>query len=151
MLQSDGLTPLSGPVGPLSSGATYTVVVRCTIPAAQASGGSVTLTATSVSGPSGSIATLQDGLDATTLSVTTVLSGFGVDLAHNTNGSAGGESADPANDTRLGFNPAVNPGGTALFPSRFQTPVKAPTPIFSRRFYPQAGQLSSTPTATVMV
>ncbi len=116
MLQSDGVTPLSGPVGPLAAGAIYTVVVRCAIPASQTSGGSVTLTATSVNNPSGDVATLLDGVDATTLAVTTVASGFGVDAAHNTNGAAGGEGSDPANDSRAGYNPAVNPGGTALFP-----------------------------------
>lgn len=116
VLQSDGVTPLSGPVGPLAAGATYTVVVRCSIPASQTSGGSVTLTATSVNNPSGSVATLLDGVDATTLAVTTVVSGYSVDAAHNTNGASGGEPTDPANDARPGYNPAVNPGGTALFP-----------------------------------
>ncbi len=116
LFQSDGVTPLSGPVGPLAAGATYTVVVRCAIPASQTTGGSVTLTATSVSNPSGSVATLLDGVDATTLAVTTVVSGYGVDAAHNTNGAAGGEATDPTNDSRAGYNPAVNPGGTAQFP-----------------------------------
>ena len=114
--QSDGVTPLSGPVGPLAAGATYNVVVRCAIPASQTTGGSVTLTATSVNNPSGSVATLLDGVDATTLAVTTVVSGYSVDAAHNTNGASGGEGADPANDTRPGYNPAVNPGGVAYFP-----------------------------------
>ncbi len=116
LFQSDGVTPLSGPVGPLAAGATYTVVVRCTIPASQTSGGSVTLTATSVSNPSGDVATLLDGVDATTLAVTSVASGYSMDAAHNTNGAAGGEAGDPTNDSRAGYNPAVNPGGTALFP-----------------------------------
>lgn len=114
--QSDGVTPLSGPVGPLPAGGTYTVVVKCSIPASQTTGGSVTLTATSVGNPSGTVAALLDGVDNTTLAVTTVLSGYSVDAAHNTNGAAGGEGADPANDTRPGYNPAVNPGGTAQFP-----------------------------------
>jgi uncharacterized repeat protein (TIGR01451 family) len=116
ILQSDGVTPLSGPVGPLAAGATYTVVVRCAIPASQTTGGSVTLTATSVNNPSGSVGALLDGVDATTLAVTTVVSGYSLDVAHNTNGASGGEGADPANDTRPGYNPAVNPGGVAYFP-----------------------------------
>lgn len=116
ILQSDGVTPLSGPVGPLAAGATYNVVVRCAIPASQTTGGSVTLTATSVNNPSGSVGTLLDGVDATTLAVTNVVSGYSLDVAHNTNGAAGGEGADPANDTRPGYNPAVNPGGVAYFP-----------------------------------
>ncbi len=116
ILPSDGVTPLSGPVGPLAAGATYTVVVRCAIPASQTTGGSVTLTATSVNNPSGSVGALLDGVDATTLAVTTVVSGYSLDVAHNTNGASGGEGADPANDTRPGYNPAVNPGGVAYFP-----------------------------------
>ncbi|GIW37423.1 MAG: hypothetical protein KatS3mg073_1568 [Meiothermus sp.] len=116
LLQSDGVTPLSGPVGPLAAGATYTVVVRCAIPASQTTGGSVTLTATSVNNPSGNVATLLDGVDETTLAVTSVVSGYAVDAAHNTNGAAGGEAGDPTNDSRPGYNPAVNPGGSALFP-----------------------------------
>jgi len=116
ILQSDGLTPLSGSVGPLAAGATYTVIVRCAIPASQTSGGSVTLTATSDNNPSGNVATLLDGLDTTTLDVSAVASGYEVDVAHNTNSAAGGEGSDPTNDSRAGYNPAVNPGGTALFP-----------------------------------
>ncbi|WP_299430254.1 hypothetical protein [uncultured Meiothermus sp.] len=116
ILQSDGVTPLSGPVGPLAAGTTYTVVVRCAIPASQTGGGSVTLNATSVNNPSGTVATLLDGVDATTLVVTAVASGYGVDAAHNTNSAAGGEGSDPGNDSRAGYNPAVNPGGIALFP-----------------------------------
>jgi len=114
--QSDGITPLSSPVGLLAAGATYTVVVRCAIPASQTTGGSVTLTATSVNNPSGSVGTLLDGVDATTLAVTSVAAGYSLDAAHNTNGAPGGEGADPANDTRPGYNPAVNPGGVAYFP-----------------------------------
>lgn len=116
ILQSDGITPLSGPVGPLAAGAIYNVVVQCAIPASQTTGGSVTLTATSVNNPSGSVATLLDGVDETTLAVTSVVSGYSLDAAHNTNGASGGEGTDPANDTRSGYNPAVNPGGVAYFP-----------------------------------
>lgn len=116
ILQSDGVTPLSGPVGPLAAGATYNVVVRCAIPASQTTGGSVILTATSVNNPSGSVATFLDGVDETTLSVTSVVSGYSLDASHNTNGASGGEGTDPANDTRPGYNPAVNPGGVAYFP-----------------------------------
>ncbi|GEM83581.1 beta strand repeat-containing protein [Meiothermus hypogaeus] len=116
LLQSDGVTPLSGPVGPLAAGATYTVVVRCAIPASQTTGGSVTLNANSVNNPSGNVATLLDGVDETTLAVTSVVSGYAVDAAHNTNGAAGSEAGDPTNDSRPGHNPAVNPGGSALFP-----------------------------------
>lgn len=116
LLQSDGVTPLSGPVGPLAAGATYTVVVRCAIPASQTTGGSVTLNATSVNNPSGNVATLLDGVDETTLAVTSVVSGYSVDVAHNTDGTVGGEPVNPTNNTRPGYNPAVNPGGSAQFP-----------------------------------
>lgn len=114
--QADGVTPLSGPVGPLAAGATYNVVVKCSIPASQTTGGSVTLTATSVNNPSGNVATLNDGVDATTLAVTTINPGYGVDAAHNTNGASGGEGSNPGNNVRSGYNPAVNPGGSAQFP-----------------------------------
>ncbi|MFX5514188.1 hypothetical protein ABTD48_19430, partial [Acinetobacter baumannii] len=77
----DGVTPLSGPVGPLDPGATLDVVVKCQLPASYCESspdGSTTtykveLRATSVNDPSKS--------DLTTDLVKDILAGYGVDLA----------------------------------------------------------------------
>ncbi|WP_051195670.1 DUF11 domain-containing protein [Meiothermus rufus] len=110
LLADDLSTPISGPVGPIAAGADYNFALRCTIPASYTSTTpvSLTVTATSQGNPSQS--------DTTTDTVSAVVSGYSVDAAHNTNGASGGEPADPANDTRPGYNPAVNPGGVAYFP-----------------------------------
>lgn len=119
--QPDGITPVSGAVGPMAANATMSVVVKCTIPAGQTTGGNVTLTATSVKNPSGTVAATGDGVDATTLAVTTVTSGFGLDMAApnaatDTPGVAGiNAGGETANDTLT--NPAaINPGSSVAIP-----------------------------------
>ncbi|MBF6594285.1 MAG: DUF11 domain-containing protein [Thermaceae bacterium] len=102
LTQTDG-TPISGAVGPIAAGSNYNFQVRCAIPASYTGGPvTVTVTGTSVSNTSKS--------DPTTDVVTTVTSGYAVDLA--THGNAG--DGNPAND-----NPTpqtVNPGSIASFP-----------------------------------
>jgi uncharacterized repeat protein (TIGR01451 family) len=125
MYQSDGSTPVSGDVGPLAAGGTYTVIVKCVIPAGQTTGGNVTLSATSNGNPSGTVATLGDGLDATTLAVTTVTSGFGVDGGSNTNttntpGIAAINGAGETANDLLTAPAAVNPNTTVNIPFAVQ-------------------------------
>lgn len=106
----DGVTPLSGPVGPLAPGATLDVVVKCQLPAGYFENPAdntdttykVELRATSVNDPSKS--------DLTTDLVKDILAGYGVDLAQK--GFAG--DSDPRND-----NPpaqSANPGQVVFFP-----------------------------------
>ncbi|RYM39402.1 DUF11 domain-containing protein [Meiothermus sp. PNK-Is4] len=110
LVADDLSTPISGPVGPVAAGADYSFALQCNIPASytNASATPITVKATSTGDASKS--------DTTTDTVSQVVSGYGVDAAHNTDGAAGGEPANPANNTRPGYNPAVNPGGSALFP-----------------------------------
>lgn len=110
LVADDLSTPISGPVGPVAAGATYSFALQCAIPASytSTSAASITVQATSTGDPSKS--------DTTADTVSQVVSGYKVDAAHNTNGAAGGEPANPANNTRPGYNPAVNPGGSAQFP-----------------------------------
>ncbi|WP_243030870.1 hypothetical protein [Thermus altitudinis] len=107
---ADGITPISGPIGPLAPGAEQNVVVKCQLPATyyenpadgQTTTYKVELKATSVNDPSKS--------DITTNKLVDILPGYAVDLA------AQGYSGDniPGNDNPAGQN--ANPGQTVFFP-----------------------------------
>jgi len=110
ILAADGVTPISGPIGPIAPGATQTVYVKCQLPAGYwenpADGMTTTykveLKATSVNDPSKS--------DITTDRLVDILPGYAVDLARR--GFAGDD--DPTND-----NPpaqTANPGQVVYFP-----------------------------------
>jgi len=110
ILAADGVTPISGPIGPIAPGATQTVYVKCQLPAGYwenpADGMTTTykveLKATSVNDPSKS--------DITTDRLVDILPGYAVDLARH--GFAG--DGDPTND-----NPpaqTANPGQVVYFP-----------------------------------
>jgi uncharacterized repeat protein (TIGR01451 family) len=110
ILAADGVTPISGPIGPIASRATQTVYVKCQLPAGYwenpADGMTTTykveLKATSVNDPSKS--------DITTDRLVDILPGYAVDLARH--GSAG--DGNPTND-----NPpaqSANPGQVVYFP-----------------------------------
>ncbi|GEM86402.1 beta strand repeat-containing protein [Meiothermus granaticius] len=101
LTQTDG-TPISGPIGPVASATNYNFQVRCAVPAAY-TGGPVNLTV------SGTSVSDTSKTDPTTDTITTVTSGYAVDLAARGNGGDG----NPAND-----NPpaqSVNPGSSANF------------------------------------
>ncbi|MFN3368128.1 MAG: NEW3 domain-containing protein, partial [Thermus sp.] len=107
---ADGITPISGPVGPLAPGAEQNVVVKCQLPTnyyespadGQTTTYQVELKATSVNDPS--------KWDITTDKLVDILPGYAVDLAAK--GYSGDN--DAGND-----NPAAqtaNPGQTVYFP-----------------------------------
>lgn len=102
----DGITPMPSTFGPLASGATQDIVVKCQVPTTATIGNtpSVKFTATSVGNPSGNDATLADGVDSVTLQGSAIQSGYGLD-ADATPATA---DADPANDTAPVQN--TNPG-----------------------------------------
>ncbi|GGJ54246.1 beta strand repeat-containing protein [Deinococcus roseus] len=109
---ADGITPLPNTFGPLASGATQDIVVKCQVPTSATVGNvpSLKLTATSVGNPSGNDATLNDGVDSVTLQGTAIQSGYAMDAdATPTNGA----DADPANDTAPTQN--VNPGASVTY------------------------------------
>jgi uncharacterized repeat protein (TIGR01451 family) len=104
ILASDGVTPISGPIGPVAPGATQTVYVRCQLPAtyfeSPADGMTTTyqveLKATSVNDPSKS--------DLTTDRVVDILPGYAVDLAAH--GYAGDSNAGNDNPPAQTANPS---------------------------------------------
>ncbi|HEU4742493.1 MAG TPA: hypothetical protein VFS50_12945 [Meiothermus sp.] len=110
LLADDLSTPISGAVGPVAAGADYSFALQCTISASYTTTSAVSLTLKATSTGDASKA------DTTADSVSQVVSGYSVDVAHNTDGTAGGEPVNPANNTRPGYNPPVNPGGSAQFP-----------------------------------
>ncbi|MEJ5336868.1 MAG: hypothetical protein WHT26_06190 [Thermus sp.] len=107
---ADGITPISGAIGPLNPGSTQTAVVKCLLPAGYfenpADGTTTTykveLKATSVNDPSKS--------DLTTDQLTDILPGYAVDLAaHGYAGDGNATNDNPAAQT-------ANPGQTVYFP-----------------------------------
>jgi uncharacterized repeat protein (TIGR01451 family) len=110
ILAADGVTPISGPIGPIASRATQTVYVKCQLPAGywenpaddMTTTYKVELKATSVNDPSKS--------DITTDRLVDILPGYSVDLAAH--GYTGDNNA--GND-----NPPAqfaNPGQVVYFP-----------------------------------
>ncbi|WP_038056889.1 NEW3 domain-containing protein [Thermus amyloliquefaciens] len=117
---ADGITPISGPIGPLAPGATQNVVVKCQLPAnyyeSPVDGPNTTYTvelkATSVNDPSKS--------DVTTDKLVDILPGYAVDLAakgYSNDGNAG-------NDNPAGQS--ANPGQTVYFPLELTNTGKNP-------------------------
>jgi uncharacterized repeat protein (TIGR01451 family) len=110
ILAADGVTPISGPIGPIAPGATQTVYVKCQLPAGYrenpADGMTTTyqveLKATSVNDPSKS--------DITTDRLVDILPGYSVDLAQH--GSAGDNNAGNDNPPAQ----SANPGQVVYFP-----------------------------------
>ncbi len=98
---ADGVTPLSGFLGPLAPGASQDVVVKVAVPVGATAGSTVTLTATSTS---------SSASDVTKDVIPTPASGYSVDLATL------GNSSNPA--TNSDDNPAdrsANPGVTLVY------------------------------------
>ena len=97
---ADGVTPLSGNLGPLAPGASQDVVVKVAVPVGATAGTTVTLSATSTSSAAS---------DITKDVVPTPTKGYSVDLA--TLGKSGPPATDdnPANQT-------TNPGVTLSYP-----------------------------------
>jgi len=110
ILAADGVTPISGPIGPIAPGATQTVYVKCQLPAGYwenpADGMTTTykveLKATSVNDPSKS--------DITTDRLVDILPGYSVDLAAH--GYAGDNNAGNDNPPAQ----SANPGQVVYFP-----------------------------------
>jgi len=110
ILAADGVTPISGPIGPIAPGATQTVYVKCQLPAGYwenpADGMTTTykveLKATSVNDPSKS--------DITTDRLVDILPGYSVDLAAH--GYAGDNNAGNDNPPAQ----TANPGQVVYFP-----------------------------------
>ena len=110
ILAADGVTPISGPIGPIAPGATQTVYVKCQLPAGYwedpADGMTTTykveLKATSVNDPS--------KYDITTDRLVDILPGYSVDLAAH--GYAGDNNAGNDNPPAQ----TANPGQVVYFP-----------------------------------
>ncbi|RDI96425.1 DUF11 domain-containing protein [Meiothermus sp. QL-1] len=102
--QSDHLTPISGPVGPIAPGSNFDFDLVCYVPPTYTSSSSVSLTVTATS--TGNSAQS----DTTADTIGQVVSGYGVDLARL--GSAG--DGNPANDNPPAQN--ANPGTQVSFP-----------------------------------
>jgi uncharacterized repeat protein (TIGR01451 family) len=110
ILAADGVTPISGPVGPIAPRATQTVYVKCQLPAGywesppdgMTTTYKVELTATSVNDPSKS--------DVTTDRLVDILPGYSVDLAAH--GYAGDNNAGNDNPPAQ----TANPGQVVYFP-----------------------------------
>ena len=110
ILAADGVTPISGPIGPIAPGATQTVYLKCQLPAGYwedpADGMTTTykveLKATSMNDPSKS--------DITTDRLVDILPGYSVDLAAH--GYAGDNNAGNDNPPAQ----TANPGQVVYFP-----------------------------------
>jgi uncharacterized repeat protein (TIGR01451 family) len=110
ILAADGVTPISGPIGPIAPGATQTVYVKCQLPAGywenpaddMTTTYKVELKATSVNDPSKS--------DITTDRLVDILPGYSVDLAAH--GNAGDSNAGNDNPPAQ----TANPGQVVYFP-----------------------------------
>lgn len=110
LYQSDGVTPLTNSggtaapdTGPVASGATYTVVVRATLPAGASGGGPYTVTKTATSVADSLISdTVVDRLGTITTQ--------SVDLQNS-----GGVGAGPGPEVSPVTTISANPGATATF------------------------------------
>ncbi len=108
----DGITPLPSTFGPLASGVTQDIVLKCQVPTNATVGNvpSLTLTATSVGNPSGNAATLNDGVDTVVLQAGAVQSGYGMDADAT---PLNGTDTDPNNDTAP--TQSTNPGSSIQY------------------------------------
>ncbi|APD10558.1 MULTISPECIES: DUF11 domain-containing protein [Thermus] len=103
LVADDLTTPINGPVGPAAAGGTYDFALKCAIPANYTGGPvNLTVTATSVGDSSKK--------DTTTDEVTSILSGYAVDLA------ARGYSGDGNANNDNPASQSANPGQTVYFP-----------------------------------
>ncbi|MBW6454667.1 MAG: DUF11 domain-containing protein, partial [Trueperaceae bacterium] len=102
LYRSDGVTPLSGPIGPVPAGGTYDFVVKVQVPVgAPAVDYTTVVTATSVA---------SDASDITTDVILAPQSGYAVDI-----GARGFADGDDIDDDVLGAY-AGNPGTTVQIP-----------------------------------
>ena len=102
---ADGVTPLSGALGPLAPGASQDVVVKVAVPVGATAGTTVTLTATSTS---------SGATDATKDVVPTPVKGYSVDLAKRGSSTPPGGTRDDADDNPA--NQSTTPGTTLSYP-----------------------------------
>lgn len=103
LFRADGVTPITGPIGPLAPGASQDIVVKVAIPVGATLADTVTVTATSVNDPSES--------DASTDAIPAPLNGFAVDVAQLGESNDGNEL-----DDTLGSDVPADPGETLSFP-----------------------------------
>jgi len=152
LYRADGVTPLTGSVGPLAPNGTSDVVTRCTIPAADTTDGRTVRL---------DVASLGDAAQtaSSTWTITTVTSGLSVDLALEGAPAVGAKLAPGATLTFFSRleNDGANPDGYDLSAALERTSsTGAPsTWSASTRFYPatvtEGGCEAITPTPSAVV